>query len=482
MTNSDIQFGEVQEAPPERRRRPDRDRHFAVVACGSLRLGDLPIFVDMDVMADMEAHALTNTNVELGGVLLGGQYVDEDGEPFVVVSDSLRATHYESSKGHFKFTHDTWSEISRRREEFADDLLIVGWYHTHPDWGVFLSGMDRFICDHFFNRPLDVALVIDPIRDDRGWFYWQRSGDERLPRSGGFHVTASRFRDRELRRFVAQFQDDQTMRSDRLDRGAVENASLVRSEVVHTMRLQFSWVAAAVMLLLVMQGLLGFVVAWRLMDTPATPEAPPTAEHDALDKLYAQQTQQFAALEEKLRHELELKQREAQIQSQRESLDRLLGHVVVDEEGQVNVDGLIEENQELHQENTRLNESEFLHAELRKNYQSLSQQYEETRQRLKEIEKADEELTGRNSQLRQQLEEMTQSRDRAVADANEKQEEIDRLSSGKDGQTPSDTGRGIVFWIIVVAIAVIVGVAAAVVGWILMKRKPAVADADKDND
>jgi proteasome lid subunit RPN8/RPN11 len=40
---------------------------------------------------------------------------------------------------------------------------MVGWYHTHPDWGVFLSSMDMFICDNFFNK-LDVAYVIDPWR------------------------------------------------------------------------------------------------------------------------------------------------------------------------------------------------------------------------------------------------------------------------------------------------------------------------------
>src|SRR5262245_25919176 len=100
----------------------------------------------------MEDHAQSDTTVELGGVLLGGVHEDEDGKPFVVVTDSLRAQHYESTKGSFKFTHDTWSQITREREEFPAELQMVGWYHTHPDWGVFLSGMDMFICDNFFNR------------------------------------------------------------------------------------------------------------------------------------------------------------------------------------------------------------------------------------------------------------------------------------------------------------------------------------------
>ena len=41
---------------------------------------------------------------------------------------------------------------------------IVGWYHTHPGFGIFLSGMDLFIQDHFFNLPWQVAFVYDPLR------------------------------------------------------------------------------------------------------------------------------------------------------------------------------------------------------------------------------------------------------------------------------------------------------------------------------
>ena len=147
----DIQLGNVEQSAPETRLRPDRNRHYAVTEYGKPKKPELPVFVDLDVMMDMEAHALSDTSVELGGVLLGQQSVDEAGEPFVWVTDALRAKHYEATKGSFKFTHDTWSQISRERDEFPEGIQMVGWYHTHPDWGVFLSGMDQFICDHFFN-------------------------------------------------------------------------------------------------------------------------------------------------------------------------------------------------------------------------------------------------------------------------------------------------------------------------------------------
>jgi proteasome lid subunit RPN8/RPN11 len=204
--SDDIQFGDVEEVQPEKNLRPDRNRHFAVVAYGKPSERDLPIFVDLDVLLDMEAHAASDKTVELGGVMLGGHYHDENGQPFVVVTDTLRAEHYESTKGSFKFTHETWETISRQRDEFPPELQMAGWYHTHPDWGVFLSGMDMFICDNFFNKMLDVAYVIDPCRLDRAFFQWTGKPSERIRRTGGFYVTASRFREQELATTVAALE------------------------------------------------------------------------------------------------------------------------------------------------------------------------------------------------------------------------------------------------------------------------------------
>ena len=197
--DSEIEFGDVQSREAVRRLRPDRDGQFSVVAVGQPHASDLPIFIDLDVMRDMEAHAVTNTDVELGGVLLGWQAKDEAGRPFVQIVDSLRAEHYQATRGSFKFTHETWSEITRRRQKLHPELQLVGWYHTHPGWGIFLSEMDRFICDHFFSASEDVALVIDPRQQTRGWFQWQTGG--RLAQLAGWHLYAHRHRAREIEHY-----------------------------------------------------------------------------------------------------------------------------------------------------------------------------------------------------------------------------------------------------------------------------------------
>ncbi len=262
-----ISFDDVEQPPPRRGLRPDENKHFAVVAYGEPVAGELPVYIDMDVLADMEHHALSDTRVELGGVMLGNQMEDSTGRAFVTITDALRARHYKSTKGSFIFTHDTWSEITREREEFPEELEMVGWYHTHPGWGVFLSGMDTFICDNFFNRPLDVALVVDPCGQDRGVFQWTDNPANRLHRVGGFYVTASRFRIEELEMFVADLEESSEMKTEPRFR----TQQTGNSPVIHLTQPQ-SWVAIACVTML---SLIIVVMSFMLIRMQATPATGP---------------------------------------------------------------------------------------------------------------------------------------------------------------------------------------------------------------
>ena len=265
--SDEIQFGELEESVPDCRLRPDQNKQFSVVAIGEPMSHDLPIFVDMDVALDMERHALSDTTVELGGVMLGGQFEDDEGRPFVLVSDALRAEHYESTKGSFKFTHETWEAITRQRDEFPDDLQMVGWYHTHPDWGVFLSGMDMFICDNFFNRPLDIALVIDPCRDDRSMFQWVLTPEgQQIRETDGFSLFTSRLRESELIQFCQHLQGDNMSHDPRYNSGGTMSSA----PVVHIHDQRGNGTMSAVAGALMLQFMILMLIAWRVF-VPTVP-------------------------------------------------------------------------------------------------------------------------------------------------------------------------------------------------------------------
>ena len=97
----------------------------------------------------------------------------------------------------------------RRSIEVKDELYpeerIVGWYHSHPGFGVFLSEHDLFIQENFFSSPGQVAWVYDPHTDEEGCFGWvagevhrlscvavmDRNGDgvERTPKQSGLDIS-----------------------------------------------------------------------------------------------------------------------------------------------------------------------------------------------------------------------------------------------------------------------------------------------------
>jgi hypothetical protein len=60
------------------------------------------------------------------------------------------------------------------------DKSVVGWYHSHPGFGVFLSDHDLFIHENFFSARHQVAWVYDPHSDEEGCFGWENGRTRRL--------------------------------------------------------------------------------------------------------------------------------------------------------------------------------------------------------------------------------------------------------------------------------------------------------------
>lgn len=279
--DDEISFGEIRQSQPDRGIAPDRNPHFAVAWVGEPGASPI-VFVDLDVMRELESHALENVSVELGGVLLGRQSIDDLGRPYIAITDSLRAEHYEATRGSFKFTHQTWEAISRERDRFPDKVAIVGWYHTHPGWGVFLSDMDLFICNHFFSQSLDVALVIDPLRDERGWFGWSQA--EKTPqkkRLEGFALFAHRHRAEELAAVADRYNEREDMTSDPRTRFSRPTAPPPSVTFLERPASTAAWVAVGA--LIVGQWMLLAAMYWRSpMTAVATPTEGPAAPVELL--------------------------------------------------------------------------------------------------------------------------------------------------------------------------------------------------------
>ena len=127
------------------------------------------VYFDRAIHERMAAHAAEKLALEICGVLVGQWQRDEDG-PFVLVNEAIRADKAVSNAGDVTFTHDAWNAVNREMDTKYTDRKIVGWYHSHPNFGIFLSDRDCFIHEHFFNSPGQVAYVVDPVNGVEGVF------------------------------------------------------------------------------------------------------------------------------------------------------------------------------------------------------------------------------------------------------------------------------------------------------------------------
>jgi proteasome lid subunit RPN8/RPN11 len=138
------------------------------------------VFLDPGVHTRVWKHSADNSGVEICGVLVGRWARDANG-PFVLISECIPGEAAQNKFAEVTFTHETWAKINQQMDTRFADFAIVGWYHSHPSFGIFLSDRDRFIQEHFFSNPGQVAYVVDPVRRSEGMFSWQEGKPTLLP-------------------------------------------------------------------------------------------------------------------------------------------------------------------------------------------------------------------------------------------------------------------------------------------------------------
>jgi proteasome lid subunit RPN8/RPN11 len=132
----------------------------------------VPVVLRQSIVNHIHLHGRQTTDVEICGVLVGRGYRDEQG-PFIYIEGAIRGDHAESQVAQVTFTAETWNHIYAIADNAWPEGRILGWYHTHPGFGIFLSGMDLFIHDNFFNSPEQFAIVYDPLSGEEGIFLWK---------------------------------------------------------------------------------------------------------------------------------------------------------------------------------------------------------------------------------------------------------------------------------------------------------------------
>ncbi len=125
------------------------------------------VVVDSEVVRKIRQHARSSQKTEICGILIG-----QDRDLRVEIRASIEGENADQAGAHVTFTQNTWEHIYAVKDKEFPNERIVGWYHSHPGFGIFLSEHDTFIHRNFFSSPGQIAWVFDPISDEEGCFGW----------------------------------------------------------------------------------------------------------------------------------------------------------------------------------------------------------------------------------------------------------------------------------------------------------------------
>ncbi|HWZ97869.1 MAG TPA: Mov34/MPN/PAD-1 family protein [Candidatus Dormibacteraeota bacterium] len=137
----------------------------------------LHLRIAAEVAREIRQHARSQSKTEVCGVLVGNET-----EGMTSIEACISGENAAQGGAHVTFTQDTWEHIYKVKDRDYPDARIVGWYHSHPGFGVFLSDHDTFIHKNFFSSPQQVAWVYDPHSDEEGCFGWDGDRLKRIPR------------------------------------------------------------------------------------------------------------------------------------------------------------------------------------------------------------------------------------------------------------------------------------------------------------
>jgi len=143
---------------------------------------DHPALVPKEIIDQTTVFTQPRGRLEMGGLLIG--HIDHEGNNVVTCGFFPKQT--EASPGYCEFDGGALAMAmdacdmanSRCGGPHTPNIQIIGWIHTHPDIGIFLSGIDINTFGHLRSNRQDgrfVAVVVDPLRKEHGVFNSEKS-------------------------------------------------------------------------------------------------------------------------------------------------------------------------------------------------------------------------------------------------------------------------------------------------------------------
>lgn len=101
-------------------------------------------------------------HLEAMGYLVG-DYCRWKNKEYTIIEDAVTSDLETTSVSvHFQAFEKAFDQL----DKIDFDYVIVGWYHSHPGHGCFMSQTDISTQKRMFNKPFHSAIVVDPINKE----------------------------------------------------------------------------------------------------------------------------------------------------------------------------------------------------------------------------------------------------------------------------------------------------------------------------
>ena len=118
---------------------------------------------------------------EIGGILMGRpNFCDLDGKYRIIVDEFVPINPESNSVFQLKFsTQSLVKDLGDIQDQFPD-YTTVGWFHTHPGHGLFLSKPDLIIQEQYFGELYQFAMEIDSLTEKLDTAFFTFSSDGKI--------------------------------------------------------------------------------------------------------------------------------------------------------------------------------------------------------------------------------------------------------------------------------------------------------------
>jgi len=137
------------------------------------------VYIEGETLEVIMDHCKSQVPYEAIGFLVGKDYRWLDKKWIFIdgfISGKTRATQLR-----VEFDEGVMGEIVAELRQKYTGRILVGWYHSHPGYGCFMSSTDIETQRSCFRETYHVALVVDPLQELIEFFKLQNGGTSYRP-------------------------------------------------------------------------------------------------------------------------------------------------------------------------------------------------------------------------------------------------------------------------------------------------------------